>query len=197
VYTVHWGWIDGRPAIIGLDIRSFSDATRDRLPNGWPKNDRYAEVTQRVLRGISISAIREQVRDDLIKHGHAIGQIMASQPDGEIDAERIAQAYSEAAATLTKQGRPRKRAPSAGRDVLTRVAALYREAQSDLRESKTPARHVEQRLRAEGYPVSERGGRDQVRKWIQRAREQGLLPPAGQPPVTEPPRPTKKGAREK
>ena len=82
----------------------------------------------------------------------------------------------EVASQLTKGGSPRKRRPAASGDLLAQVAAYYNEAVA--LGSKTPVKYAEDRLRAAGAPVSSRGGRVQVRKWVQRARQKGLIPPA-------------------
>jgi hypothetical protein len=79
--------------------------------------------------------------------------------------------------SLTAAGTPRQRRRPASDDHLRLVAALYAEALA-AGQHRTPARYVEQQLRQRGVQVSARGGRDQVRKWIQRARERGFIPPA-------------------
>lgn len=137
--TAHWANIDGRAVIVGIDIRGTQPT----------------EVTQRVLRAIAISQIRDSTHP-------------TPKP-------RDRQLAVPAITILTKAGHPRRRMTPASEGLLQEVAALY--ALAVRSGSKTPARFVEERLKTAGMPLSTTGSRAQVRKWIHRARERGLLPP--------------------
>jgi hypothetical protein len=74
---------------------------------------------------------------------------------------------------LTKRGAARKRRPSAGTRELARVADLYRAALAAGGESgRKPAKYVHERLVTDGVDATP----VQVRKWIARARRDGVLP---------------------
>lgn len=177
--TAHWAKVDDRPMIVGLDVRSFTD--RDQAP----VSDHLLEVTQRVLRGLPISRIRDLTRAQLIETAMLPSLGIRSIPiDGDesdmdlnwMDPEDVAAMDERAAAahTLTAKGEPRKRRPAAGEDLLRRVAVLYAEAvgQGDT----MPAKYVEEKLSEAGEPrLGTKGGRVLVRQWIRRARERGYL----------------------
>jgi hypothetical protein len=62
--TAYWAVVDGRATLAGLDIHSFID--RPSGGGGSQRtaiNDRPVELTQRVLRGIPISRVRETTRE--------------------------------------------------------------------------------------------------------------------------------------
>jgi hypothetical protein len=174
--TAHWAKVDDRPAIVGLDVRSYVDT--DQLQDGsmmrYPVADDLAEVTQAVLRSIPISQIRDRTREQLIRASESV--LFTTAPEvaaehGDWAAERLA--------TLTAKGEPRKRRPTANEDLLRHVAALYSRAvgQGD----KAPAKYVAEQLSVEGEPrLSTTGGRVLVRQWIRRARERGYLPTKGE-----------------
>jgi len=134
--TAHWTQIDGRAVIVGIDIRGTESA----------------EITQRVLRAIAISRVRD---------------LTCPKPRG------LPLAIHAATSALTAAGHPRKRLPPVSDGLLRQVADLYAIAVRS--GSKMPAKFVEEQLRAAGAAVSATGGRAQVRKWIQRARERELL----------------------
>jgi hypothetical protein len=167
--TPHWAEVDGRAAIVGLDVRSFREfgSDGDRRPVG----DKLAEVTQRVLRGLPFASAREETRTRLLHESAALADYFTVDHDDGLGS--VIQA--ERTKTLTTRGEPRKRVPAASVDLLSEVARIYLAATAS--GDKTPAKFVEDRLREAGVPISERGGRAQVRKWIQRARERGLIPP--------------------
>jgi hypothetical protein len=170
--TAHWAQVDGRPAIVGLDIRSYFETSIDdgdvvRTPVG----DKLAEVTQRVLRGISISAVRDATRQQLLDSV----SFTATLPAEDV-AELADRGYwaAERLTALTAKGEPRKRRPAANDELLRHVAALYAYAVGS--GDKAPAKYVEDQLRADGEPrLSTAGGRVLVRQWIRRARERGYL----------------------
>lgn len=167
--TAHWAVVDGRATMVGLDIRSFRDAGSERRQ----LQDGLGEVTQRVVRGLPLSQVREVTRAALVQHA----QLMTAHFTAPEDADEAA-TFAEQTQVLTTKGEPRKRLPAATAALLEQVARLYLAAIAG--GHKTPARVVEAQLREAGIPVSEQGGRDQVRKWIQRARERGLIPPVGE-----------------
>ena len=174
--TATWALIDGRATMVGLDVRSFADlANGDREPIG----DHPGEVTQRVLRGIPLSIIREQTRSQAAAAAVHNAEIMAGatlrMPGAEAELNAEAASFMDLANAYTAKGEPRKRTPAATEELLVEVARLYQKAMADY--GTTPAKHVEEGLRAGGWPVSARKGRDQVRKWIQRARAARLIPP--------------------
>jgi hypothetical protein len=168
--TTHWALIRGRAVIVGLDIRSFremgvsDDPAEDRVPVG----DDLTEVTQRVLRELPISKIRDAARADMLRDAEVLSRVL---PDDTV--------YVERSEVLTAKGEPRKRRPKASEALLRHVAALYAEAAA--RGDKHPSKYVERELRKAGEPrLSTNGGRVLVRQWIRRARERGFLtiPPA-------------------
>jgi hypothetical protein len=185
--TAHWAKLDGGPAIVGLDIRSYTEADSAR----YPVSDDLAEVTQRVLRGITISTIRDTTREALIRDSEhlALGVFSVplnaeGEPDGEPPIARHPELMEHAGRAmerlqmLTVKGEPRKRRPAATEMLLRRVAALYAYAVGV--GDKAPARYVEQQLRADGeHRLSHDGesARVLVRQWIRRARERGYLAP--------------------
>jgi hypothetical protein len=174
--TTHWARVHGRATLVGLDVRSFSQ-NLDHEGNPMAVGDGLAEVTQKVLRGIPISRVRDETREDMLRHAPGFAEAFGTA---------AAEEYAAHVATLTTKGRARKRQPPADRALLEQVAALYKEA-TDVG-SKTQAKYVEDRLRAAGVPLSLGDSRSQVRKWIQRARGQGLIPPVGetaQPPTRQ------------
>jgi hypothetical protein len=172
--TAHWAVIDGRATMVGLDVRSFDDPV-DPQPIG----DGPAEVTQKVLRAIPLTTVREATRSWGAARSLQNAAIMAGAvPPNEETAAALAEivaSFTATAASFTAKGVPRKRLPAAGSAELEAVAQLYLAAVAS--GDKTPAKSVEQALRSAGAKVNEVGGRDQVRKWIQRARERGLIPP--------------------
>jgi len=178
VVTAHWAKVNERAVIVGLDIRSF-----DHLDA--PIGDDLAEVTQRVLRGIPISQIRETTRDQVIA-AHMMPSLAihsaplvdgAKAPADSMHPEDVAaidQQATEAYRALTAKGQPRKRRPPATEALLRTVAELYTHAVTS--GDKMPAKYVEAQLRAAGEPrLSTKGGRVQVRQWVRRARERGYL----------------------
>jgi hypothetical protein len=172
--TAHWGQVNGRPVIVGLDVHSYAGQIMrvDGSMEWRPVGDQLAEVTQGVLRGISITKIRDDTREALIRNSEALLAVLP--PEMELHAEWAADRLS----TLTAKGERRKRRPAAGEDTLRLVAALYTEAIG--RGDKAPAKYVEDQLRERGEPrLSTKGGRVLVRQWIRRARERGYLPPNG------------------
>lgn len=150
--------------MVGLDIH---------CPDGQP-----VELNQRVLRGIPISYVRDATR----KRSAAVAQDQAkrltqlAQAGGTLPSELLAgeaSYFADLATAYTAKGEPRRRLPTISPGLLDEVARLYLSAVNKDGD-KTPAKTVEEALRAAGTPVR---GRDQVRKWIQRAREAGLIPP--------------------
>lgn len=181
--TPHWAVVDGRATLVGLDIRSFEEPwiQDPGHPDGGHEGPRQAvdpdsglaEVTQKILRGVSIAEVRRESAAHLAK---AMSALAASLDAAYPSTTPLSRHAAEIASQLTQGGTPRKRRPPASDDLLSRVAAYYSEAVAV--GSKTPVKHAEERLRAAGDPVSARGGRVQVRKWVQRARQKGLIPPA-------------------
>lgn len=181
--TPHWASVDGRATLVGLDIRSFVEPwIQDPVhPDGGYEGPRQAvdpdqglaEVTQKVLRGISIAAVR---RESAAHLATGMSDFAASLDTAYPSTTPLSRHAAEVASQLTQSGTPRKRRPPVSDDLLSRVAAYYSEAVAV--GSKTPVKYAEERLRAAGDPVSARGGRVQVRKWVQRARQKGLIPPA-------------------
>ena len=180
--TPHWALVDGKAIMVGLDIRSFTEPwVEDPTdPDGGHEGPRepadpslgLAELTQKVLRGVSISVVRNESAAYL---ADALGTVSTQVDAAFGPGKPLAVRTAEVASQLTQGGSPRKRRPAAGDDLLSRVAAFYNEAVAV--GSRTPVRYAEDRLRAVGAPVSDRGGRVQVRKWVQRARQKGLIPP--------------------
>jgi hypothetical protein len=182
--AAHWAKVEGRPVIVGLDIRSYADEHCVRYPVG----DDLAEVTQRVLRGIPISAIRDATREQLIRNSEYLALGLFSVPLNSDEEPPIARhpelmehakRAAEALSMLTAKGEPRKRRQAASDELLRRVAALYAYAVGS--GDKAPARYVEQQLRAAGEPRLSFDGdsaRVLVRQWIRRARDRGYLDPA-------------------
>lgn len=172
----HWALVDGRAMLVGLDIRCFIeeyDQDGEALPRR-PVQESLVDLTQQVLRSVSLSAVRAESQTHLADKFTRLAN--ACSPDSA-----LGDYTSNIAAALTATGRPRKRRAPAQEDLLTRVAQLYTAALSS-GNSAAPVRYVEERLREDGIGISTRGGRDQVRKWVQRARQRGLLPP---PPSRE------------
>jgi len=154
---------------VGLDIRCFVeeyDKQGESLPRR-PTQDRFVELTQQVLRGVSLSAVRAESQAHLAER---FASLAACSPSA------VGEQAGTIAAALTAKGQPRKRREPARDGLLARVAELYNVALSS--GSTTPVAYVEGRLRQEGVDISTRGGRDQVRKWVQRAQQRGLLAPA-------------------
>jgi hypothetical protein len=180
--TPHWAMVDGRATLVGLDIRSFVEPwIQDPChPDGGYEGPRQAvnldhglaEVTQKILRGVSIVAVR---RESAAHLATAMSALAASLDAAYPSTTPLSRHAFEIASQLTQSGTPRKRRPAASDDLLSRVAAYYSEAVAV--GSKTPVKYAEEHLRAAGDPVSARGGRVQVRKWVQRARQKGLIPP--------------------
>jgi hypothetical protein len=166
----HWAMVGGKAMLVGIDIRCFVEVydRHDDVQDRQPVGRELVELTQQVLRGISLSAVREESRAHLTSK---LVELAKACPPG-----RFADYSSNVATAMTTKGRPRKRRAPVRDELLTHVAQLYNVALAS--GSATPARYVEERLRKEGVDVSTRGGRDQVRKWIQRARQSGMLPPA-------------------
>ncbi len=171
----HWAFVDGRAMLVGIDIRCFvEEYTRDGEPLPLrPVTDQLVELTQQVLRGVSLSAVRRESQAYLAGKFASFADLADTGPDSHRGAADYARAVAVA---LTAKGQPRKRRTPVHDDLLVRVAQLYTTALAA--GSATPARYVEEHLRREGVEVSTRGGGDQVRKWIQRARQRGLLPAA-------------------
>src|SRR5260370_713068 len=176
--TAHWAMVDGRATLVGLDIRSFVEPwiQDPGHPDGGYEGPRQAvgpdrglaEVTQKVLRGVSIAAVR---RDSAAHLAKAMSALAASLDAAYPRTTRLSRHAAEIALQLTQSGTPRKRRPPASDDLLSRVAAYYSEAVAV--GSKTPVKYAEERLRAAGYPVSARGGRVHVGERGQRAGMEG------------------------
>jgi hypothetical protein len=181
--TPHWAFVEGRATLVGLDIRSFTEPWIEdpAHPDGGYEGPRQAvdlslglaEVTQKVLREVSITEVRNETAAHL---ANALGDLSSSLDEAYQRRTALSLHAAEVASSLTQSGKSRVRRPAAGDALLSRVAAYYNEAVRI--GSKTPVKYAEDRLRASGAPVSERGGRVQVRKWVQRARQKGLIPPA-------------------
>lgn len=181
--TPHWAVVEGRATLVGLDIRSFTEPwiwDPSHPDDGYegprePVNPSLglAEVTQKVLRGVSLAAVRNESAAHL---SSALGTLSASLDATYMRPTALAVHAAEVASQLTQSGRLRARRPPASDELLSRVAAYYNEAVAA--GSKTPVKYAEDRLRAVGAPVSPCGGRVQVRKWVQRARQKRLIPPA-------------------
>jgi hypothetical protein len=181
--TPHWAEVDGKAILVGLDIRSFKapwveDPDDPFEGHEGPREPAdpslgLAELTQAVLRGVSISTVRSKSAAYL---ADAFGSFSAQLAAAYGPRTALGVHLSETKSQLTKGGTPRRRQPPASETLLTQVAAYYNEAVA--LGSKTPVKDTEERLRAAGAPVSARGGRVQVRKWVQRARQKGLIPPA-------------------
>lgn len=177
-----WTLLDGRLTLVGLDIRGFrgqADGTQEWL-DGQP-----AELTQRVLRGIPISRVREETRGmkaaAALRNAQLVSQHAQSHPDMAEVLGTLVSDYTELAEAYTAKGKPRKRLPAASSGLLDQVARLYLAAVAA--GDKAPARTIEPLLRDAGWPVNPPpSGRHQVRKWIQRARERGLIPPVNDTP---------------
>ncbi|MFJ1537726.1 hypothetical protein ACIODS_04210 [Micromonospora chalcea] len=163
VLTCHWAFIDGRAVMVGLDVRTFTETDGQRQPGpGGVREVRIDDLT-----GLSIREIRELSRAKLA------GMAMTKAGATRRTAERAP--YDQVVTALTTRGTPRRRRPPAG-DVLLRIVAdRYREA---LALGGTPARrpavYVTEQLREKGWEYDGPA----VRKLIQRARQQGLLPAA-------------------
>lgn len=188
---MHWANVDGRAVIVGLDVRSFTDVFSDVYPGPVPVGEELAEVSQRVIRGIPISRIRDLTREQLIDAAWESMLAIRSaplKPDGSAPDESdfpvnlmspdetVAhdQHATEQISMLTAKGEPRKRLPPATEELLRRVAGLYTRAVAS--GDKAPAKYVEEKLREAGEPrLSSKGSRVQVRQWIRRARERGYL----------------------
>jgi hypothetical protein len=168
--ATHWAQVEGRAMIVGLDVRSFYDKElKDGSLVRVPVGGQWAEVTQRVLRGIHISQIRDLTRAHLRRDAESA----LFSPAPQFVADHAQWAY-ERLARLTAKGEPRKRRPPAGDDLLRRVAALYEHAVEN--GDTKPAKYVEDQLRDAGEQrLSTKGGRVLVRQWIRRARERGYL----------------------
>ena len=181
--TPHWAVVDGRATLVGLDIRSFTEPWVEDAAHPDDVGDRprepvdpslgLAEVTQKVLRGVSIETVRNKSAAYLAS---ALGELSASLDAAYKKPTALSLHAAEVASQLTKGGRPRKRRPAASDDLLSQVAVYYNKAV--MAGNKTPVKYAEDNLRAAGAPVSPQGGRVQVRKWVQRARQRGLIPPA-------------------
>lgn len=182
--TPHWAEVDGKVMMVGLDIRSFTvpwvldpddpfGEEHEGLREPAVPSLGFAEVTQAVLRGVPISAVRSESAGYLAK---ALGTVSAQVNAAFGRATALGVHAGDVASQLTRGGSPRKRRPPADGGLLAQVALYYNEAVS--LGSKTPVKYAEDRLRAAGVSVSARGGRVQVRKWVQRARQKGLIPPA-------------------
>ena len=182
--TPHWAEVDGKAMMVGLDIRSFTTPWVQDPDDPFDEGEKgprepadpslgLAELTQAVLRGVSISAVRNSSAAYL---ADALGTVSAQLDAAHGPGTALGVHTGEIASQLTQGGSPRKRRPPASGDLLAQVAAYYNEANA--LGSKTPVKYAEDRLRAAGAPVSARGGRVQVRKWVQRARQKGLIPPA-------------------
>lgn len=185
--TARWVLLDGRLTLVGLDIRGFRGELYAEGGPDWV-DGQPTELTQRVLRGIPLTRLRETTRAQgaaaSLRNADLTKELAQSYVGTKAEAQSAAFAavlvedYTRAAATWTAKGEPRRRLPAATDALLKRVATLYDEA--IFGGHTTPAKTVEATLRAEGVPISDRGGRDQVRKWIQRARERGLIPPVNE-----------------
>lgn len=182
--TPHWAEVDGKVMMVGLDIRSFTAPWVPDPDDPFGEGHEglrepadpllgFAEVTQAVLRGVSISAVRSESAAYLAQ---ALGTLSAQLDAAFGRATALGTHAGDVASQLTQGGSPRKRRLPADGGLLAQVALYYNEALS--LGSKTPVKHAEERLRAAGISVSARGGRVQVRKWVQRARQKGLIPPA-------------------
>lgn len=164
VLTCHWAFVDGRALMVGLDVRTFTETDGQRQPGpGGVREVRIDDLT-----GLSIREIRELSRAKLT--GMAMTRLAETTRRA---AERLP--YDQVVTALTTRGTPRKRRPPADDALLRIVADRYREA---LTLGGTPARrpavYVTEQLREKGWEYDGPA----VRKLIQRARQQGLLPPA-------------------
>jgi hypothetical protein len=153
-----------------LDIRSFTTDQEGEPSSLSYAGDSLREVTQRVVRGLPLAQIREEHRQRAISAAeYGVKQLADEHPY-----------MPQLLGALTAKGEPRKRAPSATDAELQHVANLYLAAVAA--GHKTPAKTVEAALRAAGAPWLSHdatSARNQVRKWIERARDRGLITVGG------------------
>jgi hypothetical protein len=190
--TGHWSTVDGRAMLVGLDIRSFRASNRPTLGGGvvvtkyTPLQGGLVELLQPVLRAVPMREIRQRLHAGVVEHMEARGTPAGAVGAGgypEHLADFMAERYAANAKELTQTGeRPRRRQPKVDIDIIKEVARLYREALASPRTAASPAKAVYEQLRAAGLPeLNAAGGREQVRKWIEKARSDeygNLLPPA-------------------
>jgi hypothetical protein len=117
--------------MVGLDIRSFTEPWVEDLDDPFDGGHRgprepadpslgFAELTQAVLRGVSISAVRSESAAYLADiFGTFSGQLNAAYGPGTALGVRT----GEVASQLTKGGSPRKRQPAASGDLLAQAGS--------------------------------------------------------------------------
>lgn len=163
VLTCHWAFVDGRALMVGLDVRTFTgtDGQRQAGPGG------IREIRIDDLTSLSIREIRELSRAKLT------GMAMTRLAGATREAERAP--YGHVVTALTTRGTPRKRRPPADDALLRTVAQTYNQAMAlGGTPARRPAVYVTEELLQKGWEYDGPA----VRKLIQRARQQGLLPPA-------------------
>lgn len=160
----HLAFVDGRTVIVGIDIRSFvqhDDGTRAPV-NG----EAFSEVDAALLHSLRISEISDRSRIELAAFPNVFSFGRGT--------DEMRDEYRRRTEMLTTRGSVRKRRPAAGDQELSHVADLYRAALAAGGEpARKPAKYVHEHLAESGVDVTP----VQVRKWIARARREGLLAP--------------------
>lgn len=177
--VVHWAKVEGRVLPIGITVASFEDDGHQQSTRpGQP-----VEVTRDLFKRLPIAGLLERSRLQAQGWADLVNEPGSFWPT---DYQDQSSKYARALASTTKlrAGRPRDHDP----DFYAEVARLYLIAlQGGGEPSRKPARYVHDalvsagRLRAytEAEEALQRAQRDQVRKYIQTARRDGLIPPAG------------------
>lgn len=179
--AVDWARIDGRAVPVGLSIRSWTrdtDGTPIALPGG------PTELTRELVRSLPFASLVEASRQ------RAAGWANMADGPGSLlsdDERQAARRHAEQVDQRQRyrQGRPRQHGP----EFYATVATLYMEAvRGGGKPARQPAVAVYERLVAdprfnrdfpsEGVTEKVRALRmAEVRKHIQRARRDGLIPP--------------------
>lgn len=165
--TCHLARVDGRTALVGLDVRTFHSPTADgETPAPGPAG--LVEVNHPALRSLRAGEIAEAARAKL-------AALVAATAGASGWDDSVREAAARRFEVLTSPNKSRVSGVRPASDQLQRVAALYLEAIASGGDSaKRPSIYVHHALSEAGMDVS----LNTVRGQLHRARVKGLIPPA-------------------
>jgi hypothetical protein len=159
--TCHLAHVDGRTMLVGLDVRSFTQA--ESGPEPGPQG--LVEVNHPALRSLRAGEIAEAARARL-------AAVLAGQT-GESWDDRVQAAARRRFESLTSPDRPRPTGMRPASAQLERVAELYLQAIAAGGDAaRRPSIYVHHALAEEGSKIT----LNAVRGQIHRARVKGLIP---------------------
>lgn len=166
---VHWGVVNGRAAVIGVDLRSFFSRQEARALEGItdarPVGGQWREVGTPAVRGLRLAEVAEATRSFLM-HDPSWLEAFAPPTPSQRDVLRGAQV------ALADKPQPRRGPPAllSDEELEQVVAVAYRQG------GRRPVEAVREAL-TRLPQFKGRVTREQAKKAVQRARDKAFLPP--------------------